>query len=52
MSEQKNNARINRKKIEHMERVRKKEESKVSKSRVKKLAKIVERKKVKDTVSY
>jgi len=41
----------NRKKLENLERLRKKQEGKVSKKRLKKMAQIVERKKVKETVS-
>lgn len=45
-----NGEKINRKKLEHMERRRKKEEAKNTKTKLKKLARIVERKKIKQTV--
>lgn len=44
--------KINRKKLEHLKRIRLKNEAKNTKSKIKKMAKIIERKKLKQTVLF
>lgn len=47
MSEQ---PKVNKKKLENLERIRRKKEAKISKNKAKKLAQIAERKRIKQTV--
>lgn len=44
--------KINKKKLEHLERIRLKNEAKNTKTKIKKMAKLIERKQVKQTVCF